>query len=249
MPLEGINSSVEIFKQYEKALFGIEKSTHIIVLFFMSVAKRDVLQTKPRKVSTKLPKQGVFALRSPSRPNPIGFSVVKIIKRNANVLEVEGLDAIDGTPVIDIKPYSHGLDCFFSARREDEYLTLINMDRDKALNRLLEEASNFHGDTCIGIAIGTRIAYEAMLALKTSMKNKNVIIECGLKGCLADAIQAISAATNKRFFRNDEKNTVIFKTDEATLTMKVSDEKVDSIKDALDSPLLRIVKTQILLQS
>ena len=55
-------------------------------------------------------KHGVFVTRSPNHPNPIGYSVVEIVERENNMLKVKGLDAIEGTPVIDIKPYGKGID-------------------------------------------------------------------------------------------------------------------------------------------
>ncbi|MDX9786163.1 MAG: tRNA (N6-threonylcarbamoyladenosine(37)-N6)-methyltransferase TrmO [Desulfobacterales bacterium] len=88
-------------------LDGIEGFSHILVLFWphlLTPEKRMVRQVHPmgRK---DIPKQGVFATRSPARPNPVLISVVSLIEREGNVLRVKGLDAVDGSPVIDIKPY------------------------------------------------------------------------------------------------------------------------------------------------
>jgi tRNA-Thr(GGU) m(6)t(6)A37 methyltransferase TsaA len=234
MPPEGVRAQIEINKEYELALSGIEKSSHLIVLYWMSGAKRDVLKAKPKKISEFLPAQGVFALRSPSRPNPVGLSVVKLIQRNGLTLNVEDLDAVDGTPVLDIKPYSHGLDCFLSARRSDEYLVLSSMDREKALNRMLKEASNFHGEVCVGLAIGTRVAYAAVKALKQSLKDKNVKVVCRTRGCIADAIQALSAATNKRFAHEPGDGEITFSTGTKSVTFQVSREKIYSVDEALN---------------
>lgn len=233
MPLEGIRSSIQIYQEFESGLKGLERSTHVIILYWMSLAERDVLEARPKKVSDKLPSQGVFALRSPSRPNPIGVSVVKLLSRDGLILEVDGLDAIDGTSVIDIKPYSQGLDCFLSARRSDEYTVVSSMDKFKAIERLLKEAANFHGEVCVGLAIGTRIAYGAMMALGLSIKEKEVKIQCRARGCIADAIQAISAATNKRFIHIFGNGEIDFSTNSRQITLIVAKKKIHTVNEAL----------------
>jgi len=90
-----------------RALDGIESFSHIVVVFWLHQIKnkeRHILKVHPRKDSA-ISLTGVFATRSPVRPNPIGITAVKLIKREGNILTVTGLDAIDGTPVLDIKPY------------------------------------------------------------------------------------------------------------------------------------------------
>lgn len=104
---------IEIFSEFEYGLKDIETASHLIVLSWYHKADRGLLQVntpwddKPH---------GVFATRSPSRPNPIAFSVVELIKRKENVLVVKGLDALDGTPVLDIKPYSSKNDSVENAK-------------------------------------------------------------------------------------------------------------------------------------
>ena len=104
---EGTISKIILAPRYCRALDGIESFSHIVVLFWLHKIKgreRDVLKVHPRR-DTSLPFTGIFASRSPVRPNPIGMTVVRLVKREGNTLTVEGLDAIDGTPVLDIKPY------------------------------------------------------------------------------------------------------------------------------------------------
>ena len=64
----------------------------------------------------ELPLVGLFATRSPNRPNPVGIATVRLLERQGNILKVEGLDAIDGTPIIDIKPYIPGYDSATDAK-------------------------------------------------------------------------------------------------------------------------------------
>ncbi len=104
---------LHVFDEYVEGLQDVELCTHLIVLYWLHKARRDVLIVKPPH-DDKL--HGVFSTRSPSRPNPIGFAVVELLERRGNVLVVKGLDAIDGTPLIDIKPYSTELDCVKDAK-------------------------------------------------------------------------------------------------------------------------------------
>jgi len=104
---EKIRAKIIIDKKYGEGLEGIEQCKFIWVLYWMHKLPRDAgkkLKTHPRGDTSK-PVMGVFALRSPMRPNPIGLSKVLLIKRQHNTLTVEGLDAIDGTPILDIKKY------------------------------------------------------------------------------------------------------------------------------------------------
>jgi tRNA-Thr(GGU) m(6)t(6)A37 methyltransferase TsaA len=94
---------IEIFKDYEAGLKDTEGFSHLIVLFVFHKSRRSRLITKPFLDSTP---RGVFSTRSPHRPNHIGMTVVKLIGREQNVLRVGGLDMIEGTPVLDIKPYT-----------------------------------------------------------------------------------------------------------------------------------------------
>jgi tRNA-Thr(GGU) m(6)t(6)A37 methyltransferase TsaA len=104
-----IVSEVLIDKKYAKALDGIEDYSHLFIIFFLhKVPLRDTkgLKIHPRG-RTDMKKVGIFATRSRSHPNTIGLAVVKLLKRRGNSLKVQALDAIDGTPVLDIKPYDY----------------------------------------------------------------------------------------------------------------------------------------------
>ncbi len=114
----------------EEALEKIEDFTHIIVIFWTHKLSGIPfpLKVHPRR-DPNLPLRGVLGTRSPIRPNCIGLAAVKLEKRKNNVLEVRGLDAFNGTPVLDIKPYITFLDCIPEAesppfvKGEPSYLT------------------------------------------------------------------------------------------------------------------------------
>ena len=97
-----VKGEIEIFQEYEEGLKDTEGFSHLVVLWLFHTSAGYSLLVKPLYYEGR---RGVFATRHPDRPNPIGFSVVELLERRGNVLEVRGLDAVDGTPVLDIKPY------------------------------------------------------------------------------------------------------------------------------------------------
>jgi len=100
--------TIEVAPRWVPALKGIESSTHIIVLYWMGRARRDLVVQVPRHYGVG---RGTFALRSPARPNPIAMSVARLIGVEGNRLSVIGLDCLDNTPLLDIKPYFASTDC------------------------------------------------------------------------------------------------------------------------------------------
>lgn len=99
---KGIQGKVIIFPEFTEGLKDIDGFSHIILLYhFHRVKKLNLtvipfLDSKPR---------GIFSTRAPKRPNPIGLSVVRLLYRNENILNIENVDILDGTPLLDIKPY------------------------------------------------------------------------------------------------------------------------------------------------
>ncbi|MCC6019555.1 MAG: tRNA (N6-threonylcarbamoyladenosine(37)-N6)-methyltransferase TrmO [Candidatus Verstraetearchaeota archaeon] len=109
----GDEAIVRIHPEFCEALKGIEEYSHLIILYWMHLRDNE----RDRRTLLVYPKRGtipiltgVFACRSPSRPNPIGLCVVELVKREGCTLTVKGLDAIEGSPIIDIKPYIPKLD-------------------------------------------------------------------------------------------------------------------------------------------
>lgn len=100
-----VDSVLTINPELTESLDGIEGFSHIIVLFWMHEALGDVPKKVHPQGRAELPLTGLLATRAPHRPNPIGLAVVRLLERNANTLKLRGLDAINGTPVLDIKPY------------------------------------------------------------------------------------------------------------------------------------------------
>jgi tRNA-Thr(GGU) m(6)t(6)A37 methyltransferase TsaA len=94
--------TIALDPRYMAALAGIESCSHLLVLYWMDKARRDLVLQVPRHYGEQ---RGTFALRSPARPNPIAVSVVRLMRVEGSKLMVVGLDCLDGTPLIDLKPY------------------------------------------------------------------------------------------------------------------------------------------------
>jgi tRNA-Thr(GGU) m(6)t(6)A37 methyltransferase TsaA len=93
--------TLEVDPRWAAGLSGVESCTHLVVLYWMDRSRRDlVVQARHHEVG-----RGTFALRSPARPNPIAMSVVRLLGIEGTRLAVVGLDCLDGTPLLDIKPY------------------------------------------------------------------------------------------------------------------------------------------------
>lgn len=99
---EGIDGKVEVFPQYAEGLKDLEGFSHIILICHFHLSKEPSLIAKPYLDSEA---HGVFATCSPSSPNPIGISVVRSVGIEGNILHIRDVDIIDGTPLLDIKPY------------------------------------------------------------------------------------------------------------------------------------------------
>ena len=96
-------ASLEIAPEFQRGLDGVNEGDDILVLTWLHQGQRDVLEVRPRK-DPRNPLTGVFATRSPDRPNPIGLHRVTVTRIEGGRLDVRPLEAIDGTPIVDIKP-------------------------------------------------------------------------------------------------------------------------------------------------
>jgi tRNA-Thr(GGU) m(6)t(6)A37 methyltransferase TsaA len=99
---KAVRASVEVLPEYAEGLRDLDGFSHIILLYYFHRAAPYSLSVVPFMDSEP---HGVFATRAPARPNPIGISVVRLVERRGNVLEIEEVDILDGTPLLDIKPF------------------------------------------------------------------------------------------------------------------------------------------------
>ncbi|HUJ32638.1 MAG TPA: tRNA (N6-threonylcarbamoyladenosine(37)-N6)-methyltransferase TrmO [Candidatus Acidoferrum sp.] len=107
-----VTSELEIDDRFAAGLRGIEDFSHVVVVFWMHQASFDPATNLVRcpRGRQDMPEVGIFAQRAKHRPNPIGITAVRLVERRGNVLVVRGLDAIDGSPIVDIKPYVAAFD-------------------------------------------------------------------------------------------------------------------------------------------
>jgi tRNA-Thr(GGU) m(6)t(6)A37 methyltransferase TsaA len=105
--------TVEVYAEYVAGLQDIEGFSHITLLYWFNQSEGYQLVVRPFLDRVK---RGLFAVRYPARPNPIGISVVELVERDGNQLRVRGLDVLDGTPLLDIKPFVPAFDHRESAR-------------------------------------------------------------------------------------------------------------------------------------
>jgi len=103
----GCVGMVEIFPAFVEGLRDLEGFSHVYLIYHLHRADGVRLTVKPFLQDKE---HGIFATRAPWRPNPIGMSIVRLVGRDANILQVEGIDVLDGTPLLDIKPYAKRFD-------------------------------------------------------------------------------------------------------------------------------------------
>ena len=109
----GSPGRAEMFEQYAEGLRDLEGFSHIYLIYHLDRAEAPRLVVKPFLQDVE---HGVFATRAPCRPNPIGLSIVRLMRREGNVLHLDGMDILDGTPLLDIKPYTARFDCINTTR-------------------------------------------------------------------------------------------------------------------------------------
>ncbi|MEN6327387.1 MAG: tRNA (N6-threonylcarbamoyladenosine(37)-N6)-methyltransferase TrmO [Syntrophomonas sp.] len=110
-------STIIIDEQYEQGLTGLSEFSHLIVVYFLDKADFNLEKHLLRRPQNRedMPMVGILSQRAKDRPNPIGITSVEIVSVNKNIIMVKGLDAIDNTPVLDIKPYYPKYDCKVNA--------------------------------------------------------------------------------------------------------------------------------------
>ena len=120
---QGVQATVEVYSQFEEGLQDLDGFSHITLLCHFHATKRYRLKVVPF-LDTEL--RGLFATRAPSRPNPIGLSVVRLIRIDKNMLSIQDVDLLDETPVLDIKPYVNEFD-----EREDLRMGWLERARNR----------------------------------------------------------------------------------------------------------------------
>ena len=202
-------STLIIEEKYAEALYNIELCSFIDIVFYFHKTENSRLKGN---IFTG-EERGVFASRSPSRPNGIGITTVKLLKRNGNILLVEGLDAINNTPILDIKSVDTSLFAKETSLKELHESVLKTNPRIEHWNNILAgdtdslllNAAQLHGHFCPGLAMGIMASVYAMQKLKPitdGMEDVLAIVETN--NCFSDGVQFVTGCS----FGN---NALIFK--------------------------------------
>ncbi len=127
---KGCRGRAEVFPEFAEGLTDLEGFSHVYIIYHFHQAQPAKMKVKPFMQDVE---HGVFATRAPSRPNPIGISVVELLRREGSILYLDGLDVLDGTPLLDIKPYTARFDRIETTRNgwQDE----VNEETARRLGR------------------------------------------------------------------------------------------------------------------
>lgn len=202
VPIGGGGAVIEIFPEYQQGLLRIAENSHLWLQLWFHKADRGVLSTVPGKVNSNLPEYGVFSIRAFSRPNPIALTLVRLESVKDNLLFVNGLDAINGTPVLDIKPY-YEQEIVFSP--VTPYIRPLKREMRQEI--FLKQAFNHHQEKCAGLLLGVRMALIADDYLG-KINSRDLKVTVNGPPCLADVIQGLTNArlANPQRFRYNESN-------------------------------------------
>jgi len=217
--LKHSESVVDVFDDYSTGLFMTETFDYLDILFNFHLSQITSAADDWMVTTRSGEKKGVFASRSPLRPNLIGVTTVKVIERNGNRLKVSGLDAVDGTPVLDIKACDTSV---FEDVEMKKYHTTVMKNNPRVsirksiiaedTEKLLLEAGKMHGHYCPGLAMGVMAATRAMQELDAEsdgLEDLLAIVETN--NCLADGVQFVTGCSfgNNSLIYHDVGKTAI----------------------------------------
>lgn len=135
---QGVKGTVDVFEKYCAGLKDIEGFSHVILVYHFHLSKGYSLEVKPFMDEKT---HGIFAVRGPARPNPIGISTVRLVKVEGRTLHIEDVDIIDGTPLLDIKPYVPDFDHRGGERVGWLSEKLSNMKQKRSNGRFTQEGN------------------------------------------------------------------------------------------------------------
>ena len=224
IPIKRGVSRIEILDAFGPGLTGLTTSSHIIVLGHLHLAERDALKASPRCAEGKAEERGIFSVRSPARPNPVGYTVVKLLSVNKGELIVEGLDFVDGTPIIDVKPYSPGWDSIHSATRVRR-IPFHEMDPRKTLDLLVRDALNYSGFLGSDGALAVLMVFVLAARYRVEPRDPCLRFRVNRQGSALDALIGMTGATfaSGRIEVVDGKERALvcrFESTEVTLVMR-----------------------------
>lgn len=189
-------SEIEILPAYAEGLLEIEQSSYLDLVFSFHQEKRTELVTKIRTGETK----GIFASRSPRRPNHLGITTVKLLKREDNKLYVEGADALNDSPIVDIKYCDTSIfdqsNIHQSIRKDTPRIDILRNIIDNNTEELLLKSAQLHGHICPGLALGVMAATRVMQELyQENQDPSDYILTLKMQNCPTDGILFVTGCT------------------------------------------------------
>ena len=218
-------SEIEILPAYADGLQDIEQSEYLDLIFSFHQEKRTELTTQIRTGETK----GIFASRSPRRPNHLGVTTVKLLGREGTKLQVEGLDALNGSPVVDLKYCDTSVfeqaAIHRSIRIDSPRMDLVRHIMQNNTEELLLKAAELHGHICPGLALGIMGATRVMQQLYSQEKDsRDYTLIAEMQNCPVDGVLFITGCTpgTKRFIQRNPENMCFYVLDKTGKGWKVS---------------------------
>jgi formylmethanofuran dehydrogenase subunit E len=189
---------IEIKSEFTDGLYRLEEHDYLDIVFCFHKSENYELKQTNRFDEFK----GVFATRSPKRPSNIGLTRVKLLKCDENILHVKGLDAIDGTPILDIKPIDNG---FMSNEKEKSKISelkqnprkhIISLVKNNKIEEIMALAGSLHGHYCPGLAMGViGSVYSVNKINEFSDGMENILAVLEINSCFTDGIQYVTGCT------------------------------------------------------
>ncbi|MDR0538585.1 MAG: TrmO family methyltransferase [Tannerellaceae bacterium] len=248
-PLKQLKSEqarLVIDHEYAEALLNINECEYLDVVFYFDRLKEEEIRLSGKTMSGV--ERGSFASRSPLRPNPIGVTTVRLVGVNGNELTVEGLDALDGSPILDIKCcdtsiFARGIESdavHLSLLKADPRMEINNNIANRQADLLLIKAGQLHGHICPGLAMGVMAALYAIDFLEIDAAGMNDIkVVCEARNCLTDGIQFVTGCTfaKKSSFTYSPTDDVAFTISAKSgksIRLRAKDDAPDIIKSISD---------------
>ena len=218
-------SEIEILPGYAEGLRGIEQCEFLDMVFAFHQEKRTELQTRLRTGETT----GVFASRSPRRPNHLGVTTVKLLGREGNILRVGGADALDGSPVVDIKYCDTSVLEWWSVhdsiRMSSPRVDIVGNIMAGDTRVLLLKAAQLHGHVCPGLALGVMGAVKVMQKIIASGEDiRDYTLFSGMQNCPIDGALFVTGCTpgTNRFVMGSPGNDCFYVMNKAGKGWKVA---------------------------
>lgn len=206
-------SKIEILPEYAEGLLDIEQCEYIDLIFSFHQEKRTELISKIRTGETK----GIFASRSPKRPNHLGVTTAKLQKREGNTLYVEGVDALNNSPVLDIKYCDTSIldqqQVHESIRIDSPRMDIVRHIMNNDTRALILKAAQIHGHICPGLALGVMSATQVMQQLHSRQEDpRDYTLTVDMQNCPADGALFVTGCTpgTHRFIQGKQPENMCF---------------------------------------